>query len=151
MAPGHQVGMAPMCKILEFFHLVSQHFAPTHPLPALTVKLVWLQSWRMQAPTFLLRTQTMIRMSSAMKLLHLALMTMMSSPTTLRGRPDLNLSFFLTKKQGAGEPKKACIQGTTPFGLPYQLDYWHDSFGRACISTQFHLLSGTDTYKKTFV
>jgi hypothetical protein len=37
------------------------------------------------------------------------------------------------------------------FGLPYQLDYWRDSFGHACISTQFHLLSRHDAYKKTFV
>jgi hypothetical protein len=58
--------------------------------------------------------------------------------------------FFLSKK--CGEMKKnASIQGTTPFRLPYQLDYWQDSLGCACISLQFHLLSGMDAYKKTFV
>jgi hypothetical protein len=45
----------------------------------------------------------------------------------------------------------ASIQGTTSFGLPYQLDYWSNSFGCARISTEFHLLSSHDTYKKTFV
>jgi hypothetical protein len=60
---------------------------------------------------------------------------------------------YLAKKRG-GEGKKkggASIQGVTPFGLRYQLDYWRDSFGRARISTQFHLLSGVDAYKKTFL
>jgi hypothetical protein len=53
---------------------------------------------------------------------------------------------FVCKKNGNIKKNVASIQGTTSFGLPYQLDYWHDSFGRACISTQFH-----GTYKKTFV
>jgi hypothetical protein len=60
-------------------------------------------------------------------------------------------AFLLKKRDGEAKKNVASIQGTTPFGLPYQLDYWQDSFGRACISTQFHLLSGHDAYKKTFV
>jgi hypothetical protein len=64
--------------------------------------------------------------------------------------PGSKSEFFLSKKRGETK-KNASIQGTTPSRLRYQLDYWQDSLGRALISSQFHLLSGMDTYKKTFV